>query len=234
MNILNIDCRDIINLLQETLHLQHVNVIYDSMETIRTRLEGGAHTIFLNVIDDEAECEKYEKKAEVARDKYKTKSPAIHFPDLKVWRFIEVFKADVTGAYERTCHYLDSVMMKAECPIELKFVMNAFLHEVGHWNQLMGKNRHVKQYIEIDLNLEKKNADDSFELYKKIHGIRDIQGTDRPHIPKGLMNKLIELEEEYRQIPKEADADKYAREILSDLDIDAFIKNLKIIISEQT
>ena len=59
MNINDFECKEIITELQSQLGLQHVTVIYDSKQTVELRLLSGQHTIYLNVIDSEAEKDRY-------------------------------------------------------------------------------------------------------------------------------------------------------------------------------
>lgn len=226
MDILNLNCKDIIQKLQVFLGLQSVSITFDDMDETKRRMEARAHTIYLNVMDNLAEQERYESKIEEAQEKYKTKSPVIHFPNLTVWQVIEIFKADVTGAYERTCEYLESIQMKGECPVELRFILNVFLHEVGHWKQLTNIDRHVKTYMEMDRELEEANHNESAKLSIKLGEMAVAQQSDTPKIPKKVMEELVRLEEEYRKIPKEADADKYAREVLQEMDIGSFMRML--------
>ncbi len=136
MKLINLECKDVITKLQAQLGLQSVDVVYDALEITKTRLKWGDHIIYFNAIDNEAEREKYKKKSEEAQIKYKTKSAVIHIPDLKVCQIIDILKADITGAYDRTCEYLRKIKPSVECPIDLLFIMNIFLHEVGHWQQL--------------------------------------------------------------------------------------------------
>lgn len=224
MNILEIDCKTIVTAAQVLLKMQSVKIVFDSKKIATERFLQGKDLIYFLVMD-ETEEERYERKYD--KSSYKAKSPSIHIPDFTVDELLDVFKEDVTGAYDRTCHYLETVQMKSECPIELKFVLYIFLHEVGHWEQLKRVDGYVSKYIEDGIELAKENYEKSALLYQKIkENNLNLKDGEKPWISKSDMQELIRLEEEYRQIPKEADADNYAKKIMEEMDIEKMMREI--------
>lgn len=113
--------------------------------------------------------------------------------------------------------------MKSECPIEIKFILHIFLHEVGHWRQLLNVDRCVEEFMEIDSEREKENHEKSVLLLQKI---RHENPKGENNISDDDMAELIRLENEYRKIPKEADADEFARNMMEQMDIESFLEKL--------
>lgn len=222
MEMGDLRCKDVIWYLQKQLKLQNVNVVFDTIEVVRQRLQAGAHIVFMNVIENVSEKEKYEKKPQDIQAHYKTKSPAIHFPDLKIRELIEVYQCDIGDAYKKTCNAINSIETIAEMPIEIKFVYFLFLHEVGHWNQLMDMDRNVKQFIETDLDAEKENYDAQNLIIEKVLHRNKARSLSEKEITftDDELQELNQLEIEYRNIPKEFYADEYARRRLLEIKIE--------------
>ena len=228
MDYNNLWCRDIITTAIKQLAMRDVKVVYDKKHIVASRLQRGLHIVFFNAIENEEERLRYEEiKGKPSINRFKTKSPTIHIPDLHVWELLDIFKRDETGAYERTCAYLNTIKMKGSCPIEIKYILNIFLHEIGHWEQMKRLNWDVIKFTAMDINLEEAHNNESMFLQQEMRKeISNIKLGEKPVISDGLMQKLVELEEGYRQIPKEADADNYARETLEKMDINRFMRQM--------
>lgn len=219
MKVENLRCKDVIQNLQKQLKLQNINVIFDAVEVVRQQLQIGGHIVFFNVIEDVSEKEKYEKKPENIQTHYKTKSPTIHFPDLKIGELINVYQCGIGNAYKKTCNVIDPIEMIVEMPIEIKFVYFLFLHEVGHWHQLMEMNRNVKQFIEADIDAERENHEAQNLIMERVIKRNKVKSLLEKEITltDDELQKLNQLEIEYRNIPKEFDADEYAKKTLKEI-----------------
>ncbi len=171
---------------------------------------------------------KYERKAETAKIKYKTKSPMIHFPNVAVDELVQIFQCGAEDEYTNTI-----LRLKKEYDIEADkfiFVSFIFLHEIGHWNQLENDDRIVYKYLLRNLTEERNNHD----AQKKILTIA-LNRNGQNELGQGLKltikekKALEDLQEEYRHIPKEAEADEYAVKMLKSVDL----TNLFLEISER-
>ena len=118
MKVENMRCKDVIQNLQKQLKLQNVNVVFDAVEVVKQQLQRGGHIVFLNVIEDVSEKEKYEKKPEDIQTHYKTKSPTIHFPDLEIGELIQIYQCGIGDTYKKTCNVINSIETIVEIPID--------------------------------------------------------------------------------------------------------------------
>ena len=87
-----IQCKGIITSVIDNLQLTDVKVVFDDKQVLAHNLCTHAQIAFLNAIDDDNERAAYEKKSEEEKSSYITQSPRIHFPDLSVQEFIELFE----------------------------------------------------------------------------------------------------------------------------------------------
>lgn len=107
------------------------------------------------------------------------------------------------------------------------FVSFIFLYEVGHWNQLQDDGWILHTFLERDLMDEKNNHDSKCEIVNCA-----LRRNGKYVLGYGLKltskekEKLRKLNEEYRNIPKEADADKYAVKMLESLDLSDFYQEI--------
>ena len=222
MKVDNLRCKDVIQNLQKQLKLQNVNIIFDAVEVVVQRLQIGGHIVFLNAIEDVSEREKYEKKPKDIQANYKTKSPAIHFPDLQIGELINVYQCGVGDTYKKTCNVINYIETIIEMPIEIKFVYFLFLHEVGHWNQLMKMDRNVKLFMEADMDVEKEIHEAQNLIMERVMRRNKVGSLVEKEITLTVdeLQKLNQLEIKYRNIPKELDADEYAKKILKEINVE--------------
>ena len=209
-------CKELIFFLQKRLNIQYVRVCFYAKGLIKERLIRGRHIVFFTPIDSESERERYERKSESAQTNYTTKSPMIHFPDVTIDELIQIFQCGVEDESANTISRL-----KNEYDIEADkyiFIAFLFLHEVGHWNQLIADDHKVRIFLLRDFEEEKRNHDAQSAI---INSALRKNGNNKLVNGFGLNNKekekLRKLQEEYRRIPKEADADKYAVEMLKSI-----------------
>ena len=218
-------CKVFIELLQRKLNLQHVRVAFDEKKVLKERLMQGSHVVFFTPIDSESERDKYEKKPESAKAKYKTKSPMIHFPDVSIDEFVQIFQCGVEDEFVNTISRL-----KKEYDIvadKYTFVSFLFLHEVGHWNQLQDDDRMVHMYLLRDLT-EEKNIHDAQNAIISSALRRNGKDTlgDGLELTHNEKEKLRKLQEEYRNVPKEAEADEYAAKMLRSVDLSEYYQGI--------
>ncbi len=212
-----LQCREIINAAITNLQLADIQVIFDSEVILEQNLQRNGQIVFLHAIDDYHERKAYEAKTESEKSSYITQSPRIHFPDLSVEKLIAMFQTDISGVYKDTSEIVNHIHMKFPCPIEIRSILFMFLHEVGHWYQLMQKcNGRVKEYSETDRDLSEKNFNETQALHRKI--INRYPNKQEQH-------EIRRLQNEYRQIPKEADADTFAKAKMQEVDIAYILQN---------
>ena len=223
----DIKCKDLIEELKKCCAIQSVKVVYDSVETVKQNLNRLNYLCYLSVLDNTQEKEQYQKKNTEAKKIYKTKSCAIHFPDLSVSEMMEMIKCDIFEDYRAVFSYLKSFPFSQNCPVEILYISLMFLHEVGHWNQVMRLGRNVYDYMNMDLDAEMVNHNKSNKICLKIQNIIDRKGSNPAEIPEKVKKEIETVKQEYRKIPKEAEADKYAIEMLQKIDFPSLLKALQ-------
>lgn len=67
------------------------------------------------------------------------------------------------------------IQLNGNCAIELLFIINLFLHEVGHWVQHKDRRNLVESYIEWDKDIEEANYKETAELNARIRSIANMQ-----------------------------------------------------------
>ena len=201
-------CSQIISEVLQDLNL-NISVNYYPDYQIKENLRTHGQIMFFSAIGDEAERKSYKSLSPAEQDSFVTKSPCIHFPHLTVFNLIELLKSDEGTVYEETRNTANNVKMQAACSLEVRCLLFIFLHEVGHWNQLMNDfHGRVKEYSDTDLEEEKRLHDEQNELQRRITGRRPTQQE------KQTMKRF---QEEYRQIPKEKYANMFAEKKMSEI-----------------
>ena len=201
---------DLIN----AINIYDVKVVFDDLEKVGENVCSGGIIYFTPV--EGKERDKYEKM--YRKDEFVSSSSCIHIPNLSIADIIDLYKnCDGTGIYEWTCKTISEQCENIK-NIEEAFLIFVFLHEVGHWKQFVGGKCNVKSFVEMDIELEKENFDKMNEL--------EIQRCER--INRGNTCKQTAKERklaeqymmEYRRIPKEREADKFAMsKIIDSLDL---------------
>ncbi|MCP1136177.1 hypothetical protein NKT34_23035 [Paenibacillus polysaccharolyticus] len=184
--------------------------------------------IYFSVFSEE---EKKKYAASKDKSKFESSTASIHFPDITLAQLVNLFECDGTGIHEftlnRISHYLDK-----DIPRDVVYVTFLFLHEVGHWMQFISMNKIAEVYFNEDLELyqesHKKMQDFRIKRDTRINKERNIMlsgnhkelysrasGRDELTLLTFRERKLVEtLQKEYRNIPKEKDADTFAIENL--------------------
>ena len=135
---------------------------------------------------EKGERKRYEKSEN--KNEFTSTTAAIHIMDSSVEELEELFKLDDSGIYEYTCKIIRPYC-KGVVDIKIGLVLFQFLHEIGHWNQFMSLNKNVAAYTAWNYEQEKNN-------YEKM--------------------LFRQYTEEYRNIPKEKEADEFALSYLKE------------------
>jgi hypothetical protein len=132
---------------------------------------------------------------------------SIHIPDLSIEEFVDIFKCYGMGLYEFTNN-----IIKPYCnngiDNNIVFSTFVFLHEVGHWNQFKSMGRNVSTFESRDYELSKENFNKMKSLIEEYNE-RIAKGNTciLTAKEKKLSNQYMT---EYRNIPKEKEADEFA------------------------
>ena len=175
----NWHCKDVISEIQRQLGLLYINIHFDSISVIKSSFEKGTHIVYLNAIDSLSEREKYEKKTDAAKEKYKTKSPCIHFPDIDVGELVETYQCGIEDEFSNTVAFYRN-RGTFECSDEIGFACFLFLHEAGHWDQLRGYDRLVRRFIEMNIEEERNNHDAQIEIIQKAMKRNGVNRLGKP------------------------------------------------------
>ena len=201
-------CRDIITAILQDLAL-FPDVLFYPAYQVFPDLQQHGQIMFLSSCDDPEERRIYNALPLEDKSKYATKSPRIHFPDITVEELIKLLQSDEGTIYEDTRATALNVEMKSACSPEVRCLLFIFLHEVGHWYQLREDyGWRIKEFADADLELEK----GLFERQQKIQ--RELYNRK----PTAQEKKMLkQLQEEYRQIPKESYANSFAKEKMGEI-----------------
>ena len=124
-----------------------------------------------------------------------------------------MFYQDDSGIYEYTCKMIRPYC-KGVVDIKIGLVLFQFLHEVGHWNQFMSLDKNVAAYTTWNYEQEKNN-------YEKMRALKDSvlqrQAREKDNRLSAEERMLFrQYTEEYRNIPKEKEADEFALSYLKE------------------
>lgn len=190
--------------LIKIINIYNTKVIFDDPKECQKRLLNSEFIIYFTPVEGK-ERSKYEKSH---NKKMVSTTPAIHMPNLSVRELVNTYECDGTGVYDVTKEMIEPFLSE-EISFDVVFTTFLFLHEVGHWMQFEEVNRNIFQYLSTDIDLEKDNFNKVSALIK--------QRAER--IKKGINNCVLTTNEknlfhqymlEYRNIPKEKDADLFA------------------------
>ncbi|MFT9057037.1 MAG: hypothetical protein ABF449_10540, partial [Ethanoligenens sp.] len=128
---------------------------------------------------------------------------------LLVRELVEILECDGTSTLEITKDILSS-FFSDDISEDVVIVMYIFLHEVGHWIQFAGMSNKVEAFSNEDIELSKAISNKMQQAVIQRNE-RKMRGNSCPLTAKEkALFKQLSLE--YRKIPKEKDADKYALE----------------------
>lgn len=193
--------KELINIIND----YDVKVVFDKPEEVAQKIMNGISSpIFFTPVEG-AEREKYEKSNQ--KSTFISTTECIHIPDLEITDIIDIFQCSGTAIYDMTVKLVTPYVDEA-APDEIVFMAFLFLHEVGHWKQFIDKSKLVEEFTNIDLLLDKDNFDKTQRVMQERNE-RISRGNNCPLTAKER-KALEQLFQEYRQIPKEKDADNFA------------------------
>lgn len=228
----SLSCKELINTAVESLNLHDISLEFYPQSVIEQAIEQGSmgNLVYMHAMSDTEEEKIYNNLPDEEKTSYRTKSAKIFFPDVSVDYFIRVLKCDKSGMYDRTCEIANestnlvntsvntSVNKPANthsniaiaCPIEIKCILFIFLHEVGHWVQLSKKfDWRIKEYADWNAVEEKQSFDQQQLVFLNRESPYGLTHTEKAELER--------LQKKYRQIPKEANADDFAKKKLGEL-----------------
>lgn len=195
--------RELVNII----NIYDVSVNYDSREKVEKMFikdNSTAIPIYFAVFDD-IERKKYEKCKE--KSAFITTTATIHFPDLTLSELVNLLECDGSGSHENTLKLI-SPFLNRNISENVVYVTYLFLHEVGHWFQLKNMKMKAEEYMNVDINAYKDNFTKmqqiGLEREERLHKGSSYNLTFREK------QKLNKLRDEYRNIPKEKNADEFA------------------------
>lgn len=153
------------------------------------------------------ERDKYERSSNKSR--FVSTTAAIHIIDLDIRDLVSIFECDGTGIYQFTKEMIKPYYSN-NISEDIVYVSYLFLHEVGHWTKFISMGKNIEQFINKDLQLAKENFEKVEQLKRQRQerinrGISCVLTANERKLFKQFMM-------EYRQIPKENEADKFALE----------------------
>lgn len=190
--------------LINVINTYDAKIIFDKPEDVGKRIMEGNSPLYFTPVDGREKT-----KFENMKDKhdFTSTSAAIHIIDLSIEELVNIFECDSTGIHEFTNKIIEPY---CDGKIEKNIVYTTFvfLHEIGHWTQFEKMDRKVSDFIEKDYELEKENFDKMSALSRQCE----------ERIAKGSQCALTVKEKrlfeqymkEYRNIPKEKEADEFA------------------------
>lgn len=185
------------------------NIVFDKNRSYREIANGQSPFFFTPV--EKGERKRYEKSEN--KNEFTSTTAAIHIMDSSVEEIEKLFKLDDSGIYEYTCKMIRPYC-KGVVDIKIGLVLFQFLHEVGHWNQFMSLDKNVAAYTTWNYEQEKNN-------YEKMRALKDSvlqrQAREKDNRLSAEERMLFrQYTEEYRNIPKEKEADEFALSYLKE------------------
>lgn len=194
-----------------------IKVIFESGEVLSSRISEGRSPIYFVPVRGK-ERKKYDNLSDKRKKTFTSNSAAIYIGDLSVRELVDIFECDGTGIHEFTTSVIAPYCEKYDISKDIVYVLFLFLHEVGHWNQFKNLEKNVFDFVNMDVELYKRNFDEMQILNNKI---REQNACSNIDVGQKLtfyeMELLKKLMEEYRNIPKEKEADEFALGIIDDV-----------------
>lgn len=193
--------KDIINVI----NVFDIDIHFDSKEEMFKKFSNGISLIFYFSPLNEKEIKKYENSQN--KYDYISSTPSIHVPDLTIDELINTFECSAGDLYNSTCKFISEFFIE-DIPKDVVFVVFLFLHEVGHWMQFKKMDNHVCKYIDTDRK-ESENNYYKLQLLCKKRQERISKG-NLCNLTTNEKKAFEQIFTEYRQIPKEKEADEFA------------------------
>lgn len=182
---------------------QNVVIEIENIPNIE-KLNGRSPMVF-SVLGD-AERKLYEESED--KHNFIGTSESIKIFNIEIEEYYSLLKdIDSSGV-----HDLVMKKLKKYCnvvPTSYAYITHILLHELGHYQQYVDRGRNVYEYISWCEREERENFRKQQELSAEIQG--RVDKLIKPFGPnKGERIKLEKLAKEYRNIPKEKEADDFA------------------------
>lgn len=182
---------------------QNVVIEIENIPNIEN-LNGRSPMVF-SVLGD-AERKLYEKSEN--KHSFIGTSESIKIFNIEIEEYYSILKdIDSSGVHDLVMKKLNKYCNVV--PTSYVYITHILLHELGHYQQYVDRGRNVYKYISWCEREERENFRKQQELRAKIQG--RVDKLIMPFGPnKGERIKLKKLAEEYRNIPKEKEADDFA------------------------
>lgn len=201
--------KELINII----NIYNAPVVYDDREELEDKIKketGTVLPIYIALLDDIQR-----KEFEKCKDKstFVTTTAAIHLPDLTLSQLVELLECDGASTFDDTKKQLVS-FLDMNIPENVVYVSYLFLHEVGHWFQLTYMQMKVESYMNEDIEKYRDNFNMMQEVWLERKQRLNKEDINNPITQCNLTfrekQKLVRLQNEYRNIPKEKSADEFA------------------------
>lgn len=191
--------------LIKSINIFNAEVIYDNPEDVQDKILGGQSPFYFLIVKG-----KEQKKYRNSKDKSKfiSTTAAIHIIDLSVSEIVDIFNCDGTGIHQHIKKIIEPFYNNNEIDKDILYIIYVFLHEVGHWNQFLEMDRKVECFEKKDFELCRDNFEKFQQLQKKR--IDRIEKGNNCILTYNERKLLEEYMIEYRNIPKEKEADDFA------------------------
>jgi len=191
--------RELIN----TINAYNAKIIFYNKTDLDDKLKEGLPIYFTPV--EGKELKKYRNIKE--KKDFISTTASIYIPDLSIEEFVNLFKCYGMGLYEFTNNIIKLYCNKG-IDNNIVFSIFVFLHEVGHWKQFERMGRNVSTFKSRDYELSEENFNKMTSLSEKRNE-RIAKGNTciLTAKEKKLFNQYMT---EYRNIPKEKEADEFA------------------------
>lgn len=196
--------KDLINII----NTYDVKIMYDKPEEVAGAILEGSSPLYFSPVEG-----RERKKFENVKDKQKFTSTtaSIHIIDISIEELINIFECDDSGIHEFTNN-----IIKPYCNEEIDkmivYVTFLFLHEVGHWYQFKSMDKNVFAFIDKDNELYQENFIKVSNLNRHVQKCIAKGSRYNLTVKKRLLEQYMN---EYRNIPKEKEADEFAKSQLS-------------------
>lgn len=184
---------------------EYKNVVIEIENIPNIEKLNGMSPMVFSVLGD-AERKLFEKS--VDKHNFIGTSESIKIFNIEIEEYYSILKdIDSSGV-----HDLVMKKLKKYCnvvPTSYVYITHSLLHELGHYKQYVDRGRNVYEYISWCEREEREIFRKQQELSAEIQG--RIDKLIMPFAPnKGERIKLEKLAKEYRNIPKEKEADDFA------------------------
>lgn len=185
---------------------EYKNITIETEDIINSEDINGKLTMAFSVLNEE---ERGVYEASVNKQDFIGSSESIKVYNVEVGKFYCLIKdKDDSGLYNIVMKKLQKY---CNTTISAAYVLvtHMLLHELGHYQQYIERNKNVYDYTSWNEKEERENYYKRVELNKQIQD--RIDKKILPYSPNKYERiQLMKLNKEYRNIPKEREADKFA------------------------